>query len=515
MIDTLNHYVSVPGMDLRRNQKPVVAVVYVAAMFMAIMDTTIVNVALPSLGRDLRAGAGSVGLTSIAYLVSLTVFIPASGWLGDRVGGRRALLGAVAVFTIASALCGMSDSLGELIAFRVLQGVGAAVMTPVGLAMLFRVYPPAERVRISSVLAAVTALAPALGPILGGVFTTYATWRLVFFVNVPIGAATFAYGAVALADHLPGRPGRLDLGGLVLSGLGLGSVMYGIAQGPVRGWASGPVLAATCASVVLLAAMVVVELRIANPLVDLRLLRNRLFAAATSLYCLGSAAYLGALYLAALFLQNALGLSAVQSGLAVFPSALGTMVGSQLVTRVLYARIGPRRLIAAGLPTIAVTMILMSRVGLGTDLWLVRLLMFGLGLGVSLVFIPNQAASMATITKAQTGRASSIFSTGKQLGGAVGVALLTAVLAVAGPTREQGGHLVANLGAYHDGFLVAAAVALLAIPVALTIRDADAAATMVARPRRGTNTARRHDQANQGTASVDGRAAAAPAVHNR
>jgi EmrB/QacA subfamily drug resistance transporter len=474
---------NVVTVNLRQNQKLVVPVVYVAAMFMAIMDTTIVNVALPTLGRDFHARADSVGLVSIAYLVSLTVFIPASGWLGDLIGGRRALLGAIALFTVASGLCGLSTSLAELVAFRVLQGAGGAVMTPVGLAMLFRVYPPAERVRVSSILAVVTALAPALGPILGGVFTTYLSWRLVFFVNVPIGLVTLAFGAAALADHTPPHPGRLDVAGLVLSGLGLGAVMAGISEGPSQGWLSAPVLAAIGAGVLLLAAMVVVELRMARPLVDLRLFGNRLFAAATSLYALGSVAYLGALFLAALFFQDALGLSAVQSGLTVFPSALGVMAGSQLVTRALYWRLGPRRLISAGLPIVAVAMIAMTQVGPGTSLWLVRLIMVALGLGISLVFIPNQAASMATITKAQTGRASAIFNAGKQLGGAVGVALLSTVLAAAGPTREQNVHLTANLSAYHDGFLAAAAVALIAVLVARTVSDTDAAATMV-RPQR-------------------------------
>jgi EmrB/QacA subfamily drug resistance transporter len=468
----------------RGNQKLSVAVVYVAAMFMAIMDTTIVNVALPTLGRTLHARPDSVGLVSIAYLVSLTVFIPASGWLGDRIGGRRALLGAIAVFTTASALCGLSTGLGELIAFRVLQGVGGAIMTPVGLAMLFRVYPPAERVRVSSILAVFTALAPALGPILGGLFTTYLTWRLVFFVNVPIGVAMFIFGAVSLADHTPAHPGRLDVPGLVLSGLGLGAVMYGISQGPARGWDSAQVLATITAGVVMLAAMVAVELRAASPLVDLRLFRNRLFSAATSLYGLGSVAYLGALFLAALFFQDALGLSAIQSGLTTFPSALGVMAGGQIVTRVLYWRFGPRRIVAAGLVTVAATMVLMAQVGTGTSLWLVRLIMLGLGFGIACVFIPAQAFSMATITRAQTGRASSIFNAGKQLGGAVGVALLSTVLAAAGPVGRAGGHVTANLAAYHDGFLAAAAAALLAVTVALTIRDADAAATMV--PASGT-----------------------------
>src|SRR6201994_1745603 len=210
MIDNLIEFVNLFLVKLSQNQRLVVAVVYVVAMFMAIMDTTIVNVALPTLGRDLHARADGVGLVSIAYLVSLTVFIPVSGWLGDRFGGRRALLGAVAVFTVASALCGLSTSLAELVAFRVLQGAGGAVMTPVGLAMLFRVYPPAERVRIASILALVTALAPALGPILGGLFTTDLTWRWVFFVNVPIGAAMFLYGRLVLADHRQAHPGRLD-----------------------------------------------------------------------------------------------------------------------------------------------------------------------------------------------------------------------------------------------------------------------------------------------------------------
>ncbi|WP_335976989.1 MDR family MFS transporter [Streptomyces sp. CA2R106] len=473
-------------MSLRLDQKPVVATVYVAAMFMAVMDTTIVNVALPTIGSDLHARAGSVGLVSIAYLVSLAVFIPASGWLGDLIGGKRALLGAIGLFTLASALCGISTGLDELVAFRVLQGVGGAVMTPVGLAMLFRVYPPAERVRISGVLALVTALAPALGPILGGVFTTYASWRLAFFVNVPIGAATLAYGVAALAGHVPARPGRLDVKGLLLSGLGLGSVMYGICEGPSRGWTAAPVLAAAGAGAALLAALVLVESRAAHPLVDLRLFGNRMFACATGLYGLGSVAYLGALFLASLFFQDALGLSAVRAGLTVFPSALGVMAGGQLVTRVLYRRFGPRRIAAAGLLVMAGTLASMTGVGTGAATGSgtvpVLLAMLGLGLGVSFVFIPSQAASMATVSKERTGRASSLFNAGKQLGGAVGVALLSSVLAATGPARGgSAGRAAADLGAYHAAFLVAAAVSLLALPVALAVRDADAAATMAPR----------------------------------
>lgn len=462
----------------QRNQKTAVAVVYVAAMFLAVMDTTITNVALPAIARDFHAGTRSVGAVSVAYLVSLAVFIPASGWLADRVGSRRALLAAIGVFTIGSALCGVSASLGELVVFRVIQGTGGAVMTPVGLAMLFRAYRPDERVRISSVLAACTALAPALGPVLGGLFTTYLSWRLVFFVNAPIGAAAVVYGALLLDRGGQPHPGRLDGRGLVLSGAGLGAVMYGVSEGPSLGWSRIPVLAAIAAGAVLLAAMVAVELRVPRPLINMRLFRDRLLRAATSLYALGSVAYLGALFLAALFFQDALGLSALQSGLATFPSALGVMAGGQVVTRVLYRRFGPRRITAAGPLAVAVAMVLMSLVGPGTSLWLIRLIMFGLGLGVSCVFIPAQAMSMATIGPAQTGQAAALFNVGKQLGGAIGVALLTTVVAAGGTVGGGAGHATVNLAAFHDGFLAAAVVAVLAIAVALAVRDADAAVTM-------------------------------------
>src|SRR5436309_4346205 len=158
-------------------------------MFMTILDATIVNVALPTIGRDFGVSATAVGAISIAFLVSLAVTIPASGWLGDRYGGKRVLLAATALFTAASALCGLASSLGELVAFRILQGAGGGMLAPVGMAMLFRVFPPAERIRAASILTVPTTLAPALGPVLGGLLVTDLSWRWVFYVNVPIGAS--------------------------------------------------------------------------------------------------------------------------------------------------------------------------------------------------------------------------------------------------------------------------------------------------------------------------------------
>ena len=188
------------------NQKVAVSIVFVLAMFMSIMDITIVNVALPHLGRDLHVGATGVAAVAVGYLVSLAVVIPASGWLGDRFGGKRILLTAVVIFTLASALCGFAQTLGELVAFRVLQGVGGGMLTPVGMAMLFRVFPPAERVRASSILVVPTALPPAIGPVLVDALS----WRWVFFVNRSIVPHVLATVASETLAHLPKVPAMLE-----------------------------------------------------------------------------------------------------------------------------------------------------------------------------------------------------------------------------------------------------------------------------------------------------------------
>ena len=461
----------------RISQKVAIGVVFVAAMFMSIMDTTIVNVALPTIGRDFKVSATAVDSISIAFLVSLAVFIPASGWLGDRFGGKRVMLTAIVVFTAASALCGLASSLGELVAFRILQGAGGGMLAPVGLAMLFRAFPPAERIRASTILTVPTTLAPALGPVVGGLLVTDLSWRWVFYVNVPIGVAAFTFGVIFLADSAQAQPGRFDLAGFLLSGLGLGLAMYGVSEGPNLGWRQPLVIATIAAGVLLLAAMVVVELRSAAPMVDLRLLGNRLFRSCNGVIVLASVAFLGTLYAISLYYQNGRGLSALGSGLSTFPEAFGVMGGAQLASRVLYPRLGPRRHITVGLAGTAASIGLLALLGPQTSLWWARLLMLTLGLSMGQVFVPVQAAAFATITPEATGRAATMFNAVRQLGGAVGVAVLTTVIVLVGPVHLVAGHPVANLTAYRVAFLAAAAICLCAVACSLSIRDADAAST--------------------------------------
>jgi MFS family permease len=260
--------------------------------------------------------------------------------------------------------------------------------------------------------------------------------------------------------------------------------MYGVSEGPFKGWGTPLIVGTIVSGAVLVFATVVVELRTAHPMIDVRLFRDRLFRSSCAVLGIGSASFLGLLFLVALFFQDGLGLSALQSGLSTFPEAIGIMIGAQVVTRLLYPVFGPRRIMVAGLLVMATTLSLMTLVDENTNLWWMRLLLFVAGYGMSHVFVPSQAAGFATISQADTGRGSTLFNALRQLGGAAGVALLTSVVAAVGPVKEVGRHVVPNLSAYHAAFLVAAGVAVLAAVAALTVNDADAAKTMVRRPRR-------------------------------
>ncbi|HEX4655567.1 MAG TPA: MDR family MFS transporter, partial [Mycobacteriales bacterium] len=439
-----------------------VSVVYVLALFMTIMDTTIVNVALPRLGRDFGVQPAHVDTVVVGYLVSLAVFMPASAWLGDRFGTRRVFLAALVVFTVASALCGQAQSIGQLVIFRVIQGVGGGMLTPVGMAMLFRTFAPHERVRVSRILIIPTAFAPALGPVLGGLLTTDLSWRWAFYINVPIGLCGLVFGLLFVREQRQENPGGFDVPGFLLAGAGLGSLMFALSDGPARGWTSPVIDACAGIGVVLLIVLVQVELRRRQPMIDLSVLSNRLFASAGSVIVIGTTAFLGSLFLVALFYQDGFGVSPLQSGLSTFPEALGVLAGAQVASR-LYPYIGPRRLMAAGLLGVIVTLVLIAQVPFSANLWVMRALMLAIGFAMAHVFVPGQAASFATISHAATAPASTLFNAGRQLGGAVGVAVLSTVISAVGVVKTQHGHHVPNATAYHAAFLVAAGIEALAL----------------------------------------------------
>ena len=466
----------------RFDYKWIVAIVYVSALFLDILDTTIVNVAIPSIGRELHTE--NADWVVLGYTLSLAVFIPTSGWLGDRFGTKRIFLFALFAFTAGSLLCGTAQTIGQLIAFRVLQGVGGGMLTPVGLAMLFRAFPPAERARAATVIMVPTLVAPALGPVLGGLIVNNVSWRWIFLVNVPIGMLAMWFGWRYLREYRVPATGRFDVAGFLLSASALALIVYTLSEGPLSGWTSPVVVTCGILGIITAVAMVVVELRIPNPMLELRLLGNRVFRQCNLVSFFSMGSFLGVTFVMPLYLQLLRGLNPFVSGLTTFPQAFGVMVSSVVAGRIYY-RIGPRRLMTGGLLAAALAIALFTQIGMFTSLWLIRALMFSRGLCMGFAFVPMQAASYATIEPSQTGRASSIFSTQRQVGISIGVAIMASILAAhmslsrpATPAEVE-----SALTGIHWAFGVAVFFAFVAAFCAWFIRDEDAAGTMVARRR--------------------------------
>jgi EmrB/QacA subfamily drug resistance transporter len=468
----------------RVNQKVAVAVVYICAMLMNSIDSTVVTVALPTLGREFNVDSAGIEAIIVGYLVSLAVFIPASGWLGDRFGHKRILLVALAIFVIASALCGVATSLDQLILFRVLQGAGGGMLTPVGLALLFRTFPPEERVNVARILMFATIIGPAAGPILGGFMIEHFSWRWIFYVNLPVGIIALTFGVLFLHDHPERVDDPFDVPGFVLAGGGFAFFMYALSEGTSKGWASPRILATGLAGTALLVIFVIVELRTPRPMVQLRVLGNRLFRRTMTVSLFATAGFLGTLFTIPLFLQEGRGVSPLTSGLTVFPEAIGVVTATQVVARI-YPRIGPSRLMSGGLVLVSVVLTAVSFLDFNVNLWLFRALMFFLGSGMACIFVSNQAAALATISREETGRASMLYMVQRQIGAATGVAVLSSVLMLVGAQHTTAtGTTVADLDGYRAAFLVAAALALVGAILATRVPDEDAAATMRHPPKR-------------------------------
>jgi EmrB/QacA subfamily drug resistance transporter len=461
--------------------KYVVATVFVSALFLDLLDTTIVNVALRTIGEEFQTEA--IEWVVLGYTRSLAVWIPASGWLGDRFGTKRVFMTALGLFVGGSMLCGFAQTIGELVAFRVVQGIGGGMLTPIGVAMLFRAFPPIERARASTIVMIPTLVAPALGPVVGGLLTETLGWRWIFFVNVPFGIAALVFGLRFLREHREPTAGPFDIPGFVLSGFGLGAVLYAMNEGPRLGWTSPAVVGFGVAGLAAIAVLVYVELHVAHPMLALRLFRLRLFRSTNLVMFFSMASFLGLTFVLPLYLQGLRGLDPLHSGLATFPQAIGILVSSQIAGRI-YPRVGPRRLMIGGMLGAAASMSLMLFVGLETEIWWIRIIVLLRGFSMGFCFVSSQAASYAEIKPADNGRASALFSTQRQVSVSIGVALMATVLSSfttlsAAPTDPE-----RALTGYHWTFAICVGLALVSAFLAwLFIRDEDARETMLARRR--------------------------------
>jgi EmrB/QacA subfamily drug resistance transporter len=461
----------------------IVAAAFVLAVFMDVLDVTIVNVSLFKISKDLNASLPSTTWIVLGYSLSLAIWIPISGWVGDRFGTRRTFIFALVMFVLASYLCSEATSIGQLVTFRLFQGVGGGMLTPTGIALLFRAFPPERRARASSILAIPTVLAPASGPVLGGWLTDTVGWRWIFRVNIPIGLVALAVAVFGLKrdDESTRRP--LDLPGVVLAALGFPAVVYFLERGAEEGWLSIRIITAGIVGVVGLVGLVWWSNRTPKPMLDLGLLRDRLFGVTNAVSFAYTMAFLGTVFVLPQFLQRVGGYTALQSGLTTFPQAVGLLLASRIAGK-LYPRFGPRRMLFMAFIGMGMFSVGFLFITVGTSHWSIRGLMFARGLCLAFAFIPLQAASYARISPEATGRASAIFSTQRQLGGAVGVAVLSTVLASTIP-QKFGLTVVAPelvhkyTTAFHWTFFAATLLTFSAAGLSLLVRDEDAKATMV------------------------------------
>ncbi len=467
-----------------------VMVVYILGVFMTVIDGTMVNVALPTLAEEFDVASTDIEWVAVGYLLALAAVIPAAGWLGDRFGTKRVFVTALTVFVAMSLLCGTAQSLAQLVMFRVLQGLGGGMLVPIGSAMLFRAFPLEERAKAAVGVLSVAVVAPAIGPLVGGLLVDEVTWRWIFYINGPIGALAIGLAVAWLREETQPEPGRFDLAGFVLSAAGVSLVLYALSIGPEEGWVSPPVLAIGLAGIAALIALVVVELTVDEPMLALRLFRDRLFRTVNIASSMVYAGFFGLIFVLPLYLQTLRGFSAFESGLAQSPQALGVFLVSNLLGRRLYRSVGPRRLMVVGSAVTATITGLYGAAGLDTPLGAVAALSLARGLAVGMVFVSIQTSVYATTSNADTGRATSLFNTQRQFSYAFGVALAATVIAAG--LADVGGDAAPaadRLGAYRWGFLACGLVMAPAAIVSWFIRDDDVAATRGLTPTEAPQTA--------------------------
>jgi EmrB/QacA subfamily drug resistance transporter len=426
-------------------------------LFMVMLDNTVVNVALPSIQRELQATVPGLALVLDAYILVFASLLLTAGSLGDRFGRRRVFRTGLVVFTAASALCGLAPTLPALVAARALQAVGAAALLPGSLSILTAAFPdPRERVQAIGLWSGVSAMALAAGPVVGGLLTDWLGWRWVFYVNLPVGVAAVVVAGRVVAESRNPAAGRLDLPGLVLGSLGLGAVTLGLIESDQGGWGSPEILGLLAAGVVLLAAFGVTEARRSDPMVSPRFFRDGAFSAANAVVLLAGFALLGFVFFNTLYFQAVQGWSPLQAGLRSLPNTLTVVVCAPLAGR-LASRYGYRVPVTAGLVVAAVALLALAGIEVGTpysQLWW-KLALFGAGLGLSIS--PATAAGVAAMPGTQAGVASAVIQTSRQVGGALGVAVLGAVAAAHDGGATPDADPAAFLAGVHAAYLVAAA----------------------------------------------------------
>ncbi|QNS09324.1 MFS transporter [Streptomyces xanthii] len=422
--------------------------------FMVLLDNTIVGAALPDMQHRLDTSLTGLQWIVDAYVLLVAMLLLSGGVFADRFGRKRVYLTGVVVFTAASLICALAPSLGWLIAGRVLQGIGAAALSPASLALLAAAYPvPQERMKAIGLWAGLSGIGLAAGPVAGGVLTEAFGWPAIFLVNLPIGAILLLMGLRTLQETRNPHAPAIDVPGTALSVLGVGVLTYALIEGGARGWTSPLILAGFAAAAVLLAAFIAVEARRANPMLPLRLFRQRLFTVSNTAMVVVGFALMGSSFFFSQFFVHVQGSSILRAGLQTLPVSLAMVVVSPYAGR-LAARYGFRVVVTTGMTLAGLGLLALGTVHADTAYTNVWWRLAIVGTGFALTLSPLTGAAVQAVSPQEGGLASGISSTTRQIGAVLGVALLGAVVR----TRQSGG--ASFEAGLNSAFLAAGAVTL-------------------------------------------------------
>jgi EmrB/QacA subfamily drug resistance transporter len=398
-------------------------------LFMIMLDNTIVNVALPSIQRDLLIGVSELEWIVNGYALTFAVLMLTGGKLADLLGRRRIFVAGLAVFTVSSLVCGLASSAEMLIGARVVQGVGAALMSPATLSIITATFPRRERGMALGIWAGVSAMALAIGPLVGGVITEHIDWSWIFFINVPIGALGIVVARLAIDESRDtSAEQRLDLPGLLVSAVALFALTFALIEGNSYGWTSAPIVSLFVVAFAGLALFVLLELRQRAPMLDLSLFRNPTFAGANAVMLLVGLAMFGVFFFVSLFVQNILGYSATEAGATFLPMTILVILVAPLAGK-LSDRVGSRWPMGAGMVLLTCSLLVFSRLDAASSYWnLLPALLLG-GAGMALAMTPTTAAVMGSVSVDKAGVGSAVLNSMRQVGGSLGIAMMGAIVA--------------------------------------------------------------------------------------
>jgi EmrB/QacA subfamily drug resistance transporter len=439
---------------------------------MIMLDNTVVNVALPSIQESLDAGQSELEWVVVSYALTFATFMLTGGKLADYFGRRRLFIIGLLIFTGASLACGLAPDAGFLIGARAVQGLGAAIMNPATLGIITATVPPRQRGMAIGIWAGVSAMALAIGPLLGGLITEHIDWSWIFFVNVPVGILGIVVARWAIDESRDtSHEQRLDIPGLATSAIGLFALTYALIEANTYGWTSTRILALLAIAVASLVAFVLLERHQRVPMLDLGLFRDSTFAGANITMLLVSLAMFGIFFFNSLFLQNILGYSAVETGAIFLPMTVLIIVIAPAAGK--YSdRVGSRWLVGAGMTLVSLSLVLFAQLDVGSTFWdIVPGLVTG-GLGMALTMTPTTAAAMGAVAVDNAGVGSAVLNCSRQVGGSLGIAVMGAIVASpvdpGTPLPQRAQEFVDG---YHLALYVAAIIALCGAAVAvITVR---------------------------------------------